>query len=383
MRQPNNTLAFRPRLARAEESLRPTRAEIDLDALAHNLGVVRRVAGEARVLAVVKADAYGHGVAPVAARLERAGVHGFGVALAEEGLELREAGVRSQIVVLNGVYGNAHADVLAAELTPVVYDLGQIEAFHRAWGGAPFGVHLKVDTGMARLGVPLRGLDEFLEGLGRFREARVDGLMTHLATADSDPEYAVEQLRRFHAALGRVRAFGHRPKVVHAANSAATFAHPGARFDMVRTGVALYGYSTAPGTGGDLRPVMRLRTEIIALRDLLVGESVGYDSTFTAPRPLRVATVPVGYGDGLMRRTSNRGAMLVGGRPCPVVGNVSMDLTTLDVSTVPEAALGDEVVVLGGQGPSRIGAEALAVDAGTIPYEVLTAVSRRVPRFYR
>ncbi len=383
MDSPLKTIAFRPRVQLAEESLRPTRAEIDLDAVAHNYRRVRDRVGSARVCAVVKADAYGHGVVPVAVRLQREGVDAFGVALAEEGLELREAGVTAGILVLNGVYGDAHRDVLEAGLTPVVYDLAQVEAFDRAWDGAPFAVHLKVDTGMSRLGVPLSSLAAFLDGLARFPAARVDGVMTHLSSADNDDAYTREQLGRFRDALTRIRARGHAPRTVHAANSPATLAHPEARFDMVRPGIVLFGAPPAPHLDADLRPAMRLRTEVIALRDLAPGDSVGYGRTFRAPAPMRLATVPMGYGDGLMRFVSNRGAMLVGGVRCPIVGNVSMDLTTLDVTAVPDVAVGSEVVVLGEQDGGRIGAEDVAEWAGTIPYEVLTNVSRRVPRFYR
>lgn len=383
MESPLKTISFRPRLQTAEDSLRPTRAEIDLEAVAENFRLVRDHVRGTRVCAVVKADAYGHGVVPVAARLQQEGVDAFGVALAEEGLELREAGITSGILVLNGVYGDAHRDVLEAGLTPVVYDLAQVEAFHRAWNGARFGVHIKVDTGMSRLGIPLPSLDAFLEGLTRFPAVRVDGVMTHLSSADSDDDYTSEQLGRFRDALARIRARDHAPSTVHAANSPATLAHPDARFDMVRPGILLFGAPPARHLRAELRPAMRLRTEIIALRDLAPGDSVGYSRTFRADRVMRLATVPMGYGDGLMRFVSNRGAMLVGGRRCPIVGNVSMDLTTLDVTDVPEASLGAEVVVLGEQGEERIGAEDVAEWAGTIPYEVLTNVSRRVPRFYR
>jgi alanine racemase len=383
MDSPLKTIAFRPRLQVAEESLRPTRAEVDLGAVAHNFRVVRELAGSARVCAVVKADAYGHGVVPVATRLQKEGADAFGVALAEEGLELREAGVTADILVLNGVYGDAHRDVLEAGLTPVVYDLAQVAAFDHAWHHAPFGIHVKVDSGMGRLGVPLGALDAFLDGLARFPAARVDGVMTHLSSADGDEAYTRDQLDRFRDALARIRARGHAPRTVHAANSPATLAHPGARFDMVRPGIVLFGAPPAPHLGADLRPAMRLRTEVIALRDLAPGDSVGYGRTFRAPVAMRLATVPMGYGDGLMRLVSNRGAMLVGGGRCAIVGNVSMDLTTLDVTGVPDAAVGTEVVVLGEQGGERIGAEDVAEWAGTIPYEVLTNVSRRVPRFYR
>jgi alanine racemase len=386
MRRPEHTLTFRPRLALADESLRPTRAEIDLDAIAHNLAVLRGLAAPAKVLAVVKADAYGHGVVPVAARLEEDGVDGFGVALAEEGLELREAGIRAPIVVLNGVYGSAHADVLEAGLVPVVYDLEQIEAFDRAAPDRPYRVHVKIDTGMSRLGVPLRGLDAFLEGLSRFPRCIVAGLMTHLSSADTDPSETSAQIERFEAALAKVRGRGHRPDLVHAANTAATLAHPRSRYDMVRPGGALYGISFDLPQGRELRPALRLRTEIIALRDLEEGETVGYDRTFRCTRPTRVATVPMGYGDGLLRELSNRGSMLVRATRCPILGRVSMDLTMIDVTEVPAAAIGDEVVILGeqrhGERHARIGADEIAKLAGTIAYDVMTSVSRRVPRSY-
>ncbi|GAB4215432.1 MAG: alanine racemase [Sandaracinaceae bacterium] len=384
---PTQTLTFRPRIALADESLRPTRAEIDLDAIAHNLGVLRRLAAPAKVLAVVKADAYGHGVVPVARRLEADGVDGFGVALAEEGLELREAGVRAPILVLNGVYGGAHADVLEAGLWPVVYDLAQIEAFDRAAPDRRYRVHVKIDTGMARLGVPMRQLDAFLDGLARHPRCVVAGVMTHLSSADTDREATFEQLARFDRALDAIRAAGHRPELVHASNTAATLGEPAGRYDMVRPGGALYGISFGLAEGASLRPALRLRTEVIALRELEPGDPVGYDRTYRCVRRTRVATVPVGYGDGLPRELSNRGVMLLRGMRCPIVGRVSMDLTMLDVTDVEGAAIGDEVVVLGEQRTAtgtyaRIDADEVARTAGTIAYDVLTSVSRRVPRSY-
>ncbi len=382
MHSPAKTMAFRPRLSRPEDTLRPTRAEIDLGAIAHNLGVVRRVAGGARVLSVIKADAYGHGVVPVAQALEARGAKGFGVALAEEGLELRDAGIASDIVVLNGVYGGAHAEVLAAGLTPVVYDLTEVDAFARAAKGRPVGLHLKVDTGMSRLGVPHDLVELFLDGLDAHAGVHIAGVMTHLAAADTDPEFTALQIRRFDDAISRVRARGHRPTTIHAANTPGTFLHPDSRYDLVRPGISLFGYAPGAEEGRSLRRAMRLRTEIIALRDLAPGATVGYDRTFVAERAMRIATLPIGYGDGLMRHLSNRGAMLVGGVRCPIVGRVSMDLTTIDVSAVESAHVGDEVVVLGAQGDDVIDAEEIARAAGTIPYEILTNVSRRVPRVY-
>ncbi len=387
VRRPEHTLTFRSRIQLADESMRPTRAEIDLDAIAHNLSVVRSFAAPARVLAVVKADAYGHGVVPVALRLEDEGVDGFGVALAEEGLELREAGVRAPILVLNGVYGHAHGDVLEAGLTPVVYDLGQIAAFDAAAPDRPYRVHLKVDTGMSRLGVEARELDRFLAGLASYPRCIVSGLMTHLASADTDPASTDRQLALFEEARVKVLAAGHRPDTLHAANTAATLAHPAARFDMVRPGGALFGIGMGMPQAAELRPAMRLRSEVIAQRELPEGARVGYDGTFVAQRPTRIATVPLGYGDGLARELGNRGGMLIRGVRCPIAGRVSMDLTMLDVTDLPACAIGDEVVVLGSQptiagGIASITADELARESGTIAYDVLIAVSRRVPRVY-
>lgn len=366
--------------------MRPTRAEIDLDAIAHNLRVTTAQAAPARVLAVVKADAYGHGVVPVAARLEQEGVSGFGVALAEEGLELREAGIRAPILVLNGLYGRAHADVLDAGLTPVVYDLSQIESFDRAVTDRPYRVHLKIDTGMARLGVPLSLLDQFLRSLADYPRCIVAGLMTHLACADTDDEATTEQLRLFSIAREKLRAAGHVPTTLHVANTAATLRRPDARFDMVRPGGSLYGAVPAQENFSIFRSALRLRTEIISLRDIEEGECVGYDHTFRAARPTRIATVPVGYGDGLLRDLSNGGEMLVHAMRCPIVGRVSMDLTMLDVTDVGGCRLGDEVVMLGTQRfegrEATLTSMDVAARAGTIAYDVLTSISRRVPRVY-
>ena len=383
LRRPEHTLTFRSRIDLADESMRPTRAEIDLGAIAHNLAVVRSFAAPARVLAVVKADAYGHGVVPVALRLEDEGVDGFGVALAEEGLELREAGVRAPVLVLNGVYGRAHRDVLEAGLTPVVYDLAQIQAFDRVAPDRPYRVHLKVDTGMTRLGVPLRELPRFLEGLARFPRCVLSGLMTHLSSADTDPATTAAQLELFEQARALVHAAGHTPGTLHVANTAATLAAPAARFDMVRPGGALFGIGMGMPNARELRSAMRIRSEVISVREIEAGSRVGYDGTFVAEGPTTVATVPIGYGDGLPRQLGNRGAMLVRGVRCPIIGRVSMDLTMLDVTRAPGCAIEDEVVILGAQGSDAITANEIATLSGTIAYDVLTAVSRRVPRTYR
>lgn len=380
--QSDSPTPLRPQTRRAETSLRPTRAEILLDAIGHNLKVVRAAAPGRKVLAVVKADAYGHGVVPVARRLQAEGVDGFGVALAEEGIELREAGIDRAILVLNGINGGAHREIVAAGLTPVLYEISEAKAFEAVAHGRPIDVHLKVDTGMGRLGVPLRELTAFLRALRRFPSIRVAGLMTHLSTADSDPAYVAEQVAAFKRAEGLVRRFGYEPAVMHAANSAALFRHPETHFDWVRPGLAIYGYPGSSTIDVPLRPVMRWRTEVLQLRTLQPGESAGYGRSFRAVHETRVATLPLGYGDGLLRSASNRGQVLIHGVRCPIVGNISMDLTTVDVSEVPDVAIGDETLLLGKQASGTLDARDLAAAAQTIPYEVLTNVSRRVPRLY-
>lgn len=353
-----------------------------LDAIAHNLGVVRAAAGGRKVLAVVKADGYGHGVVPVAQRLQSEGADGFGVALAEEGLELREAGIDRAILVLNGINGGAHRDIIAAGLTPVLYDIDEASAFEGVSAGRPIDVHLKVDTGMGRLGVPFSELDGFLRALRRFPAIRIAGLMTHLSTADADAEYVAEQMERFRRAEGLVRRFGHEPSVKHAANSAAVFRHPETHFDWVRPGISIFGYPGSDAIDAPLRPAMRLRTQVLQVRTLKPGQSAGYGRSFRATRETRVATIPLGYGDGLLRSASNRGHVLIRGERCAIVGNIAMDLTTVDVTDVPGVTVGDEVLLLGQQGNATLDARDLAAAAGTIPYEVLTNVSRRVPRIY-
>lgn len=378
--------------ASAATSLRPTRAEIDLDAIAHNLSVLRTVASRSAVFAVVKADAYGHGVVPVAERLQAEGVDGFGVALAEEGLELRARGIERPILVLNGVYGAAHREVLQAGLTPVVYRSEEVRAFARAADGHPFRAHLKIDSGMGRLGVTLRDLPRFLEETQEHAGFLVEGLMTHFACADVDPDHTAMQLAEFAEAYRLLRAAGHHPAQLHAANSAGTFRHPEAHFDAIRPGIALFGYAgaddlslatpSAREAASSLRGSLRFRSEVVSLRDLPEGATVGYGHGFVTRRPTRIATVPVGYGDGLLTALGNRTDALVGGRRVPLVGRVSMDLTTLDVTDHPGVAIGDEVVFLGRQGGEEITAEEVARAAATIPYEVRTNVSRRVPRSY-
>ncbi len=393
---------LKPRRAAPADAVRPTRAEISLTALRHNLRVVKNALHQEQgpspaVWGVLKADAYGHGAPAVARTLERAGIDGLCVALLEEGVELREAGLELPIIVMGGYYGPHHRgleDALAHRLTPVLYERGQVERLRHIASTQPelspsgerVNFHLKVDTGMARLGASPSELRELFDEVVGSPGLSLSGLMSHFATADDpDPSGAMVQLARFRAVAQDLAARGLEPKQLHIANSAGALRFPNARLDATRIGLALYGIEPCPlgDTGPELRPTMRVRTEVVAMRTLADGDRVGYGHTWTAVGERRIATVPIGYADGLSRALSNRGHMLLRGQRVPIVGIVSMDLTTIDVTEVPGAALGDEVVVLGAQENERITAEEIAEHMRTIPWEVVTSISRRVPRFYR
>ena len=336
----------------------------------------------------VKADAYGHGAAECAAALERAGADWFGVALPEEGLKLREAGIRRPILCLGGFWEGQQEAVIERGLTPVLFRLDLLELFDNAAGAAGLvaNYHLKVDTGMGRLGVPHREVEAFLDGAARFENVRLDGLMTHLSSADEpgESEFSKKQITLFEGVVRMARARGHNPTWIHEANSAATLSFPQARGNLVRPGGVLYGLwrdvinpSVEPL---DWRPVMSLSTRIMLLKTVPAGTPLGYGRTFVTSRESRIATLAIGYEDGLSRALSNKGRVIVRGQFAPIVGRVSMDLTIVDVTDIAGAATGDEVSIIGTQGVSRISAEDVAASAGTISYEVTCRLSERVPR---
>ncbi|HEX7315601.1 MAG TPA: alanine racemase [Pyrinomonadaceae bacterium] len=372
---------------------RPTWAEIDLDALAWNFRAVReRVGPGVRVMGVVKADAYGHGAAACARRLEAEGAAWFGVASPEEGLVLRRAGVTRPVLSFGGFW-EGQADVCVAEgIVPVVYRLDEAAAFDAAAraAGVVADVHVKLDTGMGRLGARYDEAAEFASALRAFKHIRVDGLMTHFAAADEPSRdcFTVEQLGRFREAVAAFKSRGYDPTFEHMANSAATLAHPETRGNMVRPGGVLYGLwrdvlpplPEVPAL--TLRPVMSLRTRVTLLKQVHAGETLGYGCTYEAAREMTVATVPAGYADGYARALSNRGRVIVKGAYAPVVGRVSMDLTLLDVTGVEGVRVGDQVTMLGADGGLLLPTEDLARTAGTISYEITCGVSARVPRIH-
>jgi alanine racemase len=370
---------------------RPTWAEIDLDALAHNLRVIRKHVGdEVKILAAVKANAYGHGAIECARRLEREGTDWFGVALPEEGIELRKAGITRPILCLSGFWSGQETACLGEHLTSVVYRLDLIESLdlEAREANTVVDVHVKIDTGMGRLGVRADEVSEFCDALTRFQNIRVDGLMTHLAAADdeSKQQFTDSQLDKFEQAIAVFHQRGFHPTFIHAANSAASFANPRARENMVRPGGSLYGFArdvfpTSVATP-PVQPVLSLHSRIMLLKRVPKGEKLGYGCTFETKRDSLIATIPIGYDDGYRRALSNRGRVIVRGQFAPVVGRVSMDLTLIDVTDITGVSLDDEVILIGREGDLSISAEDLGELAGTISYEITCGVSNRVPRIY-
>jgi alanine racemase len=378
--------------AATTDGARPTWAEIDLDALAANFQAVReRVGAGVKVMAVVKADAYGHGATRCAQRLAREGADWFGVALPEEGIELRRAGIEQPILSLGGCWPGQESACIQQAIVPVVYRVETAEALNRAAeaAGVRADIHVKIDTGMGRLGVRYDEAREFVAALRRFKNLRLDGAMTHFAAADdaARESFTNEQVKRFNNAVEMIRELGFQPTYQDMANSAATFAHPSAWGNMVRPGGVLYGLwrDVLPQQLSEpprLRPVMAVRSRIALLKRVRQGETLGYGCTFVASRETLVATLPIGYNDGYVRALSNRGRVIVRGVYAPVIGRVSMDLTLIDVTDVAQAAVGDRVTLLGEDGSLAIPAEEIAKTAGTLSYEITCGISRRVPRRY-
>lgn len=368
---------------------RPTYVEIDLAAIRHNLREVRRrVGGERKILAVVKADAYGHGASRVGPALEAAGADLFGVAIVEEGIELRTAGVTKPILVLGGVYPGQELSLLQHNLTPCLFDLDSARRLDAiaASAGVIWPFHLKVDTGMGRIGLHPQGLAGVLPQFAALAHLRLDGVISHLALAD-DPAHPLtgEQIAAFHAILAQVRAAGFTPQHLHLGNSAAIFSRDIPECNVVRPGIVLYGGVPAESLAGalDLRPVMSFRSRIALLKSVDAGTGISYGHRYRVERPSLIASVPVGYADGYSRQLTNRGEVLVRGRRAPVAGTVCMDWIMVDVTDIPGVAAGDEVTLLGRDNGHIISAEEWAARVGTISYEVFCHVSKRVPRIYK
>jgi alanine racemase len=372
-------------------SFRPTWAEINLTNLIHNYRVMKRCLGDdAAIMPALKANAYGHGAVECARALEAEGAEWFGVALPEEGTALRKCSIETNILCLGGFWEGQEEALLERRLTPVIFRLDLLERLNLAAKslGVVLDYHLKVDTGMGRLGVPHAELRSFLDRARHFENTRLDGVMTHLSSADvaEKREFTKTQMILFDEAVDTVRAAGYEPRWIHQANSAGAHAYPKAQGNLVRLGGVLYGLwrdVTDPSREPlDWRPVMSVHTRIMLMKSVPSGTPLGYGGTFVTSRESRIATLPIGYEDGLARALSNRGHVLVRERVAPIVGRVSMDLTLIDVTDIPGAATGDKAVVIGADGPNQISAEQVAGTIGTLSYEVTCGISERVPRVF-
>jgi alanine racemase len=369
--------------------LRPNRVKIDLSALAHNLGQVKSLARPGtKIMGVVKSDAYGHGLLPVSRTLEANQVDCLGVASLHEALVLKDSGVKSRILVLSGVLeGEEIREVVARDLIPLIFDPAVAQALSeesvRQNKRTP--IHVKVDTGMGRLGIPHDQLAPFLEKIRGMKSLRLEGLASHLSSAD-DPsrDFTEQQIRRFQEAVEKGRAMGLPCTLNHLANSAGVMSYPDSHCDLLRPGIMLYGGLPSPDfkSAVPLRPVMSFTGRVLQVRDLPGGTPISYGRTYHTQGPRRVAVLSAGYGDGLPRTMSNRGRALLKGKRVPLVGTICMNLTVCDVSHLQDVRPGDEAVFLGAQGRETILADDLARWSETISYEVLCSIGQRNERRY-
>jgi len=380
---------------------RPTIAEIDLGALVSNYRALadhieaslrrsgsKEAAAAPAIMAVVKADAYGHGAAGVARTLAREGCEHFGIATVAEGRELRGAGLTARIYVMGGFFSDQADEIVALDLTPFIIDSDRIRPLAEAAiarGRNGFRVHLKVDTGASRLGVTLEALGAAIEELKRCPSLRLEGIATLLANA-GDPSSPVtnQQLERFDRARHQLQAAGFEPRIAHAANSAAAVLREDSSFNMVRLGLSLYGLPPVSAVKElvRLKPVMTFKTRLMQTKRIAAGAGVSYGHTFLAPRDMIVGVLPVGYADGYRRGLQHGGEVIIRGRRAPVIGAVCMDLTMIDLTEVAGAAVGDEVILWGGAGEAMISVNDVARLVNTISYEMLCTVGRRVARIH-
>jgi len=370
---------------------RPTWAEIDLDALAQNLHSIRDFIGEGiNVMGVVKANAYGHGAVECSKRLEAEGVDWLGVATIEEAVELREAGVITPILSFGSFWPGQEHLLFEHDVTPTIFDLERARLLDTKARELDVvkTIHIKIDTGMGRVGVSSRDVAEWAQDFKRFKNLHLEGLMTHFAAADDlTHEFTNTQMLRFAEAVSVFHEKGFRPTILDMANSPGAVGHSDSRGTMVRIGGILYGLCDDVLPKGierpKLAPVMSVHSRIAFLKNVPAGESIGYGKTFTTERESMIATVPIGYHDGYRRALSNRGSAIVRGEAVPVVGRVSMDWITIDVTGRPDVAVGDEVVLIGSQDDVRISAGDVAGLIDTISYEVTCGIDKRVRRLYR
>lgn len=368
--------------------LRPTWVEINLDAISQNVAELRRLSPNAQLMAVVKADGYGHGALQVARTALEAGATWLGVATVEEGVELRRNGVVAPTLVFGYVPEEQIGMVVLHGIRPAVFSLDLARALEDRGKGLvrQAYLHLKVDTGMGRVGVRPDEIVAFVRALKQLPHVEIEGVFTHLATADEpDNPFAAEQLAEFERVLALLREEGINPPVIHAANSAGIMLWPDSHYDLVRAGIAMYGHPPDPAVTwpAKLTPALTWRTRVGLVKEVPAGTPVSYGCTYRSETAERIASLPVGYADGFPRGLSNKGQVLIRGRRCQVVGRVCMDQTMVRIPDGLSVEPGDEVVIIGEQGGDAITASEVAGHLGTINYEVLCAISKRVPRLYR
>jgi alanine racemase len=367
---------------------RPTVAEIDLRSLEYNYRQIKkRIPEGVKLLAVVKADAYGHGAIPISRKLEKLGVAYLGVAISDEGVELRKGGVKAPILILGGIYKEDVDQVLRYDLTPVVFQKESLKLLTKAAERRPkkVKVHIKVDTGMGRLGVPLNLWPTFLKELKRFPKIEIEGILSHFAMTDDQDGYTTRQWNKFQGAVEEAKKLGISCQYLHMASSAILTAFPPYTGNLVRPGIMLYGSYPSPVLQSviQLKPVLTLKTYIHFLKRIPPETKISYGGTFVTKRESLIATLPIGYADGYSRQLSNRGEVLIRGRRAPIVGRVCMDFMMVDVTDIPKVSLGDEVILMGRQGRQQITAEEIAEKINSISYEVLCLIGKRVPRVYK
>jgi len=361
--------------------MRHTWAEINLDSLKSNFLQVKRIVGnDVGIISIVKADAYGHGAITVSKALIESGSQILGVATVEEALELRESRIRAPIILLGGIQSEEAEVAIKNDLTPSLFSFVSIQAINKCAEkmGKRVRYHLKVDTGMNRLGVDSGEICDFLNQLLSFKNLEMEGVFTHFANADGEfRDSTLGQMSIFKAILSVINQAGFYPKYIHSANSAAIQRFHESHMNLVRPGIMLYGSGRIGNC--DLKPVMNLKTKIVQIKRVPSGTPVSYGGTFVAARPTIIATLPIGYADGYTRRLSNRSRVSIKGTTAAVIGNVCMDLIMIDVTEVPEVAIGDEVIIFGDE---RVSVEEVARLADTISYEILSTIGKRVRRVY-
>lgn len=359
--------------------------EINLKAIAHNLGEARKkLATTTKLCAVVKADAYGHGAVPVAKTVVAAGADFLAVALLQEGIEIREAGITTPILILGALQKEYAETVVAYDLSQAVFTLDGAKALAAAGVklGKPAKIHLAVETGMNRIGKPAEEIGEFIAAIKHLPALQIEGIFSHFATADIvDKTFDSEQYRRFQIALAALAAQGIEVSYKHIANSASLSEEPSVHLDMVRQGITLYGLwpSEEIEHNMDLWPAMRVKAQVTYVKELQAGETVGYGRTFLAQQKTKIATLPLGYADGISRKLSNKGYIIIRGKKAPIVGKICMDQFMVDVTEIPEVTIGEEALIFGG---AELPAELFAEWMDTINYEAMCLMSKRMPRKY-